>query len=136
MDGDAAANANPAGAPAAANPPAAPAAPGVNINDLRNIFLNAKADIPIFNGDPHVDSITPRFMYDRIIIARQTYGWTDEATAGNFKLALRGKAIDWIKYVEDTEEVDVTRWSLIEPHFLQHYDVKIKTVDNVWDFSN
>ncbi len=74
-------------------------------------------------------------MYDRIIIAQTTYRWSDAATAGNFKLALRGKAIDWLNYIKDTERVDITLWSTIEPHFKSHYNIQVQTVDNVWDFS-
>jgi hypothetical protein len=33
-------------------------------------------------------------MFDEIKINQTTYHWSDSATAGNFKLALRGKAID------------------------------------------
>jgi hypothetical protein len=36
------------------------------------------------------DSVTAKFMCNRIIIAQATYRWSDAATAGNFKLALRG----------------------------------------------
>jgi hypothetical protein len=74
-------------------------------------------------------------MYDPIIIAQTTYRWSDAATAGNFKLALRGKAIDWLNYIKDTEQVNITLWSTIEPHFKSHYDIQVQTVDNVWDFS-
>jgi hypothetical protein len=114
---------------------AAAAANNQIVNQLENIFSNPKADIPIFYGDKTRDSITAKFMYDRIIIARTTYRWSDAATAGNFKLALRGKAIDWLNYINDTERVDVTLWSAIEPHFKSHYDIQVQTVDNVWDFS-
>jgi hypothetical protein len=74
-------------------------------------------------------------MYDSIIIAQTTYRWSDAATAGNFKLALGGKAIDWLNYIKDTERVNITLWSTIEPHFKSHYDIQVQTVDNVWDFS-
>jgi len=118
--------------------PAAGAAAAANnqiVNQLQTIFSNPKADIPIFYGEKTRDSITAKFMYDRIIIAQTTYRWTDAATAGNFKLALRGKAIDWLNYIKDTERVNVTLWSTIEPHFKSHYDIQVQTVDNVWDFS-
>ena len=120
------------------NQPAAGAAAAANnqiVNQLETIFSNPKADIPIFYGEKTRDSITAKFMYDRIIIARTTYRWSDAATAGNFKLALRGKAIDWLNYINDTERVDITLWSTIEPHFKSHYDIQVQTVDNVWDFS-
>jgi hypothetical protein len=64
------------------------------VNQLETIFPNPKADIPIFYGESTRDSITAKFIYNRIIIAQTTYRWSDAATAGNFKLALRGKAID------------------------------------------
>ena len=114
---------------------AGPAAADQMVNQLQTIFSNPKADIPVFYGEKNRDSVTAKFMYDRIIIAQTTYRWSDAATAGNFKLALRGKAIDWLNYIRDTEQVDITLWSKIEPHFKSHYDIQVQTVDNVWDFS-
>jgi hypothetical protein len=35
-----------------------------------------------------------KFMCDWIKIAQYTYHWSDKAMDGNFKLALRGRAID------------------------------------------
>jgi hypothetical protein len=42
-------------------------------------------------------------MFDHIKIAQTTYHWSDATTAGNFKLALRSRAIDWLNYKKDTE---------------------------------
>jgi hypothetical protein len=114
---------------------AAAAANNQMVNQLETIFSNPKADIPVFYGDKTKDLVTDKFIYDRIIIAQATYRWSDAATARNFKLALRGKAIDWLKYMKDTERVNVTLWSKIEPHFKSHFDIQVQTVDNVWDFS-
>ena len=118
-----------------ADEPIVPQQNVVNVDELKTLFSNPKADIPIFYGDRTKDTVTPKFMYDRIKIAQTTYRWSDEATAGNFKLALRGRAIDWLNYIKDTERINVTLWSTIEPHFITHYDILIQTVDNVWDFS-
>ena len=114
---------------------AAAAANNQMVNQLETIFSNPKADIPVFYGDKTKDSVTAKFMYDRIMIAQATYRWSDAATAGNFKLALRGKAIDWLNFIKDTERVDITLWTTIEPHFKSHYDIQVQTVDNVWDLS-
>ena len=59
--------------------------------------------------------------------------WSHAATDRNFKMALRGPAIDSLNYIKDTE--NVTLWSRIEPHFKAYYDIQIQTVDNMWDFS-
>ncbi len=83
-------NAQPAQGAGAA---AAAAANNQMVNQLETIFSNPKADIPIFYGDKSKDSVTAKFMYDRIMIAQATYRWSDAATAGNFKLALRGKKL-------------------------------------------
>ncbi len=99
---------------------AAAAANNQMVNQLETIFSNPKADIQIFYGEKSRDFLTAKFMYDRIIIAQSTYRWLDAATAGNFKLALRGKAIGWLNYIKDTERVDITLWSTIEPHFKSH----------------
>jgi hypothetical protein len=61
---------------------------------LQNIFSKTKADIPIYFVDSNKAPVIPKFMFDRIKNAQATYEWLDATTAGNFKLALRGKAID------------------------------------------
>ena len=61
-------------AAAAANPN-----PHNLVNELKTIFSNPKADILIFYGDKTKDSVTPKFMYDRILIAQTTYHWSDAA---------------------------------------------------------
>ena len=61
-------------------------------------------------------------MLDRIRIPCTTYGWTDEKTAGNFKLA--SKAI-----IPEIIDVDISTWTNIEPEFIAHFNVKINTVD-------
>jgi hypothetical protein len=66
----------------------------MNVNELKTLFSNPKADIPIFYGDHTKDSITAKFMFDQIKIAQTTYQWSDATTASSFKLALWGKAID------------------------------------------
>jgi hypothetical protein len=76
-----------------------------------------------------------KFMFDPIKVAQMTYHWSDSATAGNFKSALRGKAIDWLNFIKNTEQIDISLWSRFEPKFKSHYDIQIQTVDNVWDFS-
>jgi hypothetical protein len=78
----------------------------MNLNELKTLFLNPKADILIFYGDIPKDSIIAKFMFDWINIAQATYRWSDAATAGNFELALRGKSIDWLNYIKDMKEID------------------------------
>jgi hypothetical protein len=36
-------------------------------------------------------------------ISQATYNWSEKETAGNFKLALQSKAVDWLNYVNDSE---------------------------------
>ena len=130
------AHGNPIAAP---NPGPAPAAAAqaqlIDVNQLKTAFGNPKADIPIFYGDASLDNVSAKFLLERIRIARTTYGWSDETTAGNFKLALRGLAIDWLNHTKDTLDVDVSKWTNIEPEFITYFNIKTQTVDNVWDFS-
>ena len=56
-------------------------------------------------------------------------------SAENFKLALRGKAIDWFNHTRDTLDVNISTWTNIEPEFITHFNVKTSPIDNVWDFS-
>jgi hypothetical protein len=85
--------------------------------------------------NPSKDTITAKFIFDRINIAQTTYNRLNKATAGNFKVALQNTAVDWFNYIKDTECADITRWSSIEPHFIKHYAIEIKTVDKVWNLS-
>ena len=80
----------------------------VNVNELKTLFSNPNADIPIFYGDHIRDTVTAKFMFDHIKIAQATYNWSDAATTENFQLTLRGRVIDWLNYIKDTEQVNVT----------------------------
>jgi hypothetical protein len=71
----------------------------------------------MFYGDHTKGSIMAKFKFGGIKIAQATYHWSDEAKAGNFKLALRGKAIDWLNYIKDTELIDISLCSRIKPKF-------------------
>ncbi len=44
-----------------------------------------------------------KFMFDRIKITQIIYHWSDAATTRNFKLALRGRAIDLLNYMKDAD---------------------------------
>ena len=72
---------------------------------------------------------------ERIRITCTTYGWSDQTTAGNFRLALRGEAIDWLNHTRDTLGINISTWTNIEPEFISHFNIKTQTVDNVWDLS-
>jgi hypothetical protein len=63
------------------------------------IFLNPKADIPNFYGDITKVSGTAKFMYHQILITQTMYQWPKAVTVKNLKLALRGRAIDWLSYI-------------------------------------
>ena len=95
----------------------------VNVNELKALFSNPKADSPICYGDHTKDTLTVKFMFDCIKIAQAAYNWSDAARAGNFQLALRGRAINWLIYINNTKHVNVTLWSMIEPHFKSHYSI-------------
>ena len=72
---------------------------------------------------------------DRIRIVRTAYGWSDQTTAGNFRLALRGEAIDWLNHTRYMMGVNISTWTNIELEFKSHFNIKTQTVDNVWDLS-
>ncbi len=48
---------------------------------------------------------------------------------------MRGKAIDWLHYIQDTERIYVTLWSNIGRHFKAHYDTQVQTVHKVCNFA-
>ena len=72
---------------------------------------------------------------DSIRIAPTTYEWSNETTAGKFKLALRGKGIDWLNQTRESLDLYISTWTNIRPEFVTHFNVKTSTLDNVWDFS-
>ena len=55
--------------------------------------------------------------------------------AGNFKLVLTGKAIDWLNHTRDILGDNISTCTNIEPKFILYFNVKMNTVNNVWDFS-
>jgi hypothetical protein len=46
-----------------------------NVNEMKTLFSNPKADITIFYRDHTMDSIMTKFMFDWIKIALATYHW-------------------------------------------------------------
>ena len=106
------------------------------MNQLRMAFGTPRADIPLFYGDSTMDNVSAKFLLDRIKFARTTCGWSDQTTAGSFRLALRGTAIDWPNHTRDTLGIDISTWTNIKLEFIANFNVKTQTVDNVWDFSN
>jgi hypothetical protein len=61
----------------------------MNVNELKTLLSNPKADTPIFYGDHTKDSTAATFVFNQIKIAQMTYHWSDAAKAYNFKLVLR-----------------------------------------------
>jgi hypothetical protein len=45
----------------------------VNVNELKTLFSNPKADIAIFYGDHTKEAVTSKYIYDQIKIAQMTY---------------------------------------------------------------
>ena len=99
-------------------PQAAARKPLIDVNQLRTAIGAPRADIPIFYGDSALDNVSAKFILGIIRIARTTYGWSDQTTVGNFRLALRGAAIDWLNFIKDTLGVNIANWSAIEPEFI------------------
>ena len=67
------------GNPIIATPPAAPAQtvaaqPLFDVNELKTVFSNPKADIPLYYGNSAMDNVSAKFLLDRIRIPRTTYG--------------------------------------------------------------
>ena len=81
-----------------------------------------------------MDNVSAKFLFVRIKISCTTYRWTDETTPGNFKLVLRGKEIDCLNPIQDTLDIDISTWTIIEPEFVVHFNFKTNTVASVWDF--
>ena len=115
------------------NPIVAPqaAAPLIDVNQLRMAIGTPRADIPIFYVDSALDNVSEKFLLDRIRIERTTYGWSDQTTAENFRMALRGAAIDWLNHIGDMLGINISTWTNIEPEFITHYNIRNQTVDNV-----
>jgi hypothetical protein len=52
----------------------------MNVNELKALFSNPKANIPIFYGGHTNDSITVKFMFYGIKIAQASYNWSEPAS--------------------------------------------------------
>ena len=92
-------------------PKAAAGQPLIDVNQLRTAIRRPRADIHLFYGNSAVDNVSAKFLLNRIRIAHTTmttYGWSDQTTAGNFRLALRGEAIDWLNHTRDTLGVNIS----------------------------
>ena len=61
----------------------------INPADLRGILSTPQTDIPLFYGDPSKDTVTPKFLMNRMLTAIATHNWTEAQAAGNFTLQLR-----------------------------------------------
>ena len=116
--------------------PVAPAMNVINPADLRGILSTPLTDIPIFYGDEKKDTVIAKFLYERMKIAVETKNWTDAQAGGNFSLQLRGKALEWLEFVRDTEGKDVKLWTVIAEAFKARYDLDIDTITNVWDLTD
>ena len=68
-------------------------------------------------------------------MARTTSGWSEKTTAGDFKLALRGKAIDWLNHIRDILDDNISTWTKIEPDFIKNFNIRTSTVGNIWDLT-
>ena len=108
----------------------------INPADLRGILSTPQTDIPLFYGDPSKDTVTPKFLMNRMTTAIATHNWTDAQAAGNFTLQLRGPALDWLEYIRDTEGINVATWATILPAFQEQYDLVVDTTTNVWDLTS
>ena len=108
----------------------------INPADLRGILSTPQTDIPLFYGDPSKDTVTPKFLMDRMVTAIATHNWTQAQAAGNFTLQLRGPALDWLEYIRDTEGIAVNTWATILPAFQEQYDLVVDTTTNVWNLTD
>ena len=113
-----------------------PAMQVINPADLRGILSTPQTDIPLFYGDPSKDTVTPKFLMNRMLTAIATHNWTEAQAAGNFTLQLRGPALDWLEYIRDTEGIAVDTWATILPAFQEQYDLVIDTTTNVWNLTD
>ena len=87
----------------------------INPADLRGILSTPQTDIPLFYGDPTKDTVTPKFLMNRMLTAIDTHNWTNAQAAGNFTLHFRGLALEWLEFIRDTEGIDVRSWTVILP---------------------
>ena len=90
---------------------------------LRWINCGRLLEILLYNENSTI------FSLDRIRIALTTYGWSDQTTAGNIKLALEGKAINRLNPTRDP--LDISTRTNIKPEFIEHFNIKTNTVNIV-----
>ena len=103
-----------------------PAAPAVNINVDREL-----TKIPLFYSDPKHDSFQPEYWIERLVRLKVANGWTNAQTCANALNALRGRALHFADYFDETYGGEDNNWNLFKEQFLFAFGKKARDTSNV-----
>ena len=85
-------------------------------------------EIPLFYGQPGIDTIATPLLIIRVNDTATIAGWANDQKILEFKICLRDKAIGWFEsLIEDGIHLD--DWDTVKAEFLESYKPKysIKT---------
>ena len=107
-------------------------------------------DLPIFYGDPKLDTLSATYFIDRVNTAGETANWDSSERAHHFRLALESHALRWFVVARDEKGQDwTTNFDQISEDFIEAFeplatgtrtltavrDMKQKATENVLMFS-
>ncbi len=119
--------------------PANPAATGnvPNLAQALNDHDRAKrsTDIPLYYGQPGIDTIAARLLIVRVTDAGAIAGWDNTRKLLEFKMCLRDKAIGWFEGLTE-DGVDTDDWDTVKAEFLETYELKYSAKTTCANFTD
>lgn len=80
--------------------------------------------VPLWFADKANDTLTAEHWVRWIDSLKTTQAWTDEQTWGHTYHAFRGKALQFVDYLDRVCKFDSGKWSILKPAFIQFFGIK------------
>jgi hypothetical protein len=106
--------------------------PVIPINQLGGLADRENMKIPIYYGEPALDSFQAEDWILRLQRLQDTYAWTERQLLNNAINALRGKALQFCTFMESYAEGSTRRnWSLFKQEFLKSFGCRARDTSGV-----
>ena len=106
--------------------------PVIPIAQLGGLADRENMKIPIYYGEPALDSFQAEDWILRLQRLQDTYAWTERNLLNNAINALRGKALQFCTFMESYAEGSTTRnWSLFKQEFLKSFGRRARDTSGV-----
>lgn len=92
-----------------------------------------KEKIPLFHADAKQDSFQPEYWIQRMNRLQVAHGWTDAQTVCHAVNSLRGEAIHFVEFMEESFGIGTTEtnWILFKDQFLLAFGKKARDTSSV-----